>query len=216
MDAMKEDEEFAAYAKRLIKQVDPVPEPPRDEMWARIDQVRRFQRPASSKPGASRWLRWAGPLAAMLVLGIGVGRFSARVGSRELGPSLAGETMATSALGSDVAGLPYRVVAVEYLDDAAALLASLPEDARGGRTEKVSTWAQELLVSTRLLLDSPAADDAQMAALFRDLELVLAQIATLSEPTALDEVELIQDGIRENDVLMRVRAATNQRPVAGI
>ncbi|MGH7553965.1 MAG: hypothetical protein ACREMQ_13160 [Longimicrobiales bacterium] len=80
----------------------------------------------------------------------------------------------------------------------------------------MSKWAQQHLVSTRRLLDSPAADDAQMAALFRDLELVLAQIATLSEPAPLEEVELIQDGIRENDVLMRVRAATNQRPVAGI
>jgi hypothetical protein len=216
MDAMKRDERFAAHAKRLIKQLDPVPDPPRDELWERIDQIRRFRRPTSAPAGPSRWMRWVGALAAMLVLGIGIGRFSAGGAGSEVAPSLTNEAGVIDSQGGEDAGLPYRVVAVEYLDAAAALLTALPEDARGGRTEEVSKWAQELLVSTRLLLDSPAADDVQMAALFRDLELVLAQIATLSEPAPLEEVELIQDGIRENDVLMRVRAATNQRPVAGI
>ncbi|MGH7553964.1 MAG: hypothetical protein ACREMQ_13155 [Longimicrobiales bacterium] len=132
---MKQDEKFAAYAKRLIRQLDPMPELPRDELWERIDQIRRFQRPASSPHSAFRWMRWAGALAAMLVLGIGIGRFSAGGGGLEVTPSLTNEAgVIDSQVGED-AGLPYRVVAVEYLDAAAALLTALPEDARGGRTE---------------------------------------------------------------------------------
>ena len=66
-------------------------------------------------------------------------------------------------------------------------------------------------MSTRLLLDSPAAEDPQMAALFKDLELVLVQIAAMSTTLPDGELELIQESIRQNDVLLRVRAATNQR-----
>ncbi len=205
---MKDEDKFVAHLRQLIRELDPPPDAPRETMWAAIDQERRIIRPAPAHgPRLARWTRWGGALAAMLVLGIGIGRFS---GTRV---TPVGSTAAEEAADSS---LPYQMVAVRHLDAAEELLAALPGGARRGRAEHVSGWAQELLVSTRLLLDSPAADDLQMAALFQDLELVLAQIATLSEPTAAQEIELIQDGIRENDVLRRVRAATNQRPVPGI
>jgi hypothetical protein len=117
---------------------------------------------------------------------------------------------------ADAGALPFRLAALQHLDSAAALLSALPENARSGRTAEVASWARDLLATTRLLRDSPASEDAQLAALFRDLELVLAQIASLDAAVADDEIELIREGIRENDVLLRVRAATERRPTAGI
>lgn len=212
---MTEDENFAVYIRKLARELDPPPQTPREEIWARIEQARRFRRPAPSPRRAVRiapWLRWAAPLAATLVIGIGIGRFwqpgpespVSPVGLREDGPA------------APESNLPYRFAAMQHLDAAEALLAALPEDARRGRATQVASWAHDLLLTTRLLLDSPAAEDPQMAALFQDLELVLAQIAALSAPLPDDEIELIEEGIRQNDVLLRVRTATNQRFTSGI
>jgi hypothetical protein len=58
-----------------------------------------------------------------------------------------------------------------------------------------------------LLLDSPAAVDPDLAPLLSDLELVLAQIASLRTRDAPGEIELIEDGIEQNRVLARLRLA---------
>jgi hypothetical protein len=206
------DETFAAHVRGLIEEVDPVPEPPREEMWARIQAARRW-RGQAPRPARPAWLRRGGALAAMLALGFAIGRIAPL--GRAAAPTVVARE-SRSAPGEAAAAASYRLVAVEHLDAAEALLTGLPLDARAGGTEQVSEWAQDLLVTTRLLQDSPAADDPQMAALFADLELVLAQIALLQADREDEELELIQRSIRENDVLVRVRAVTTQRPVAGI
>lgn len=212
---MKDEEMFGKQVSGWVRELDPAPETPREEMWARIEQARRFRRSAQrQQPRIGPWIRWGAPLAAALVLGIGIGRFT-QTGEA---PAPVARDAGVPA-GSEVrsaAELPYRMVAVQHLDAAEALLAALPEDARRGRADEVAVWARELLVSTRLLLDSPAAEDPQLARLFQDLELVLAQIASLSGPHTEGEIRLIEDGIQENDVLIRLRAATRERPNAGI
>ncbi|MGH7576643.1 MAG: hypothetical protein ACREM1_16155 [Longimicrobiales bacterium] len=193
---------------------------------AAVEPLRRSQRAARSsrQGGAGRgvasapsrlrragWARWAVPLAAALLVGIGIGRVFGPVqpGARQ-------EQASAVEAGDGTADLPYRLVAAKHLSAAEALLSALPHDARHGDAESASRWAEDLLVTTRLLLDSPAAADAQLAALFQDLELVLAQIASLSAARAEDEVELIEEGMRQNHVLLRMRAATMQRTGAGI
>jgi hypothetical protein len=57
-----------------------------------------------------------------------------------------------------------------------------------------------------MLLDSPAADDPEVAALLEDLELVIAQIARMSAPSSVER-ELIREGIQKTDVLPRLRAS---------
>jgi hypothetical protein len=79
----------------------------------------------------------------------------------------------------------------------------------------MSTWASELLTDTRLLLSSPAAEDAATRTLLEDLELVLSQIAGIPEARAEQEVQLIQEGINQSDVLLRLHAATTGPRLVG-
>ena len=65
----------------------------------------------------------------------------------------------------------------------------------------------ELLTSTRLLIDSPAASDPRFKDLLEDLELVLAQIAMLQSGRTRQEIDLITDALEERDVVPRIRSA---------
>ena len=67
-------------------------------------------------------------------------------------------------------------------------------------------WARELLVTTRLMLDSPAREDAELRQLLEDLEFVLAQIAEYVEQRDGAELELIERDLQEQDVLLRLQA----------
>ena len=106
----------------------------------------------------------------------------------------------------------YRVAARQTLVQAEALLTAYragddrPRDEESLR--QAGRWARDVLSSTRLLLDSPAANDPQFRALFTDLELVLAQIVQLSgAPLQADERELIERAMRDRDLLPRLRSA---------
>lgn len=109
---------------------------------------------------------------------------------------------------ADISGL-YRYVAYETLGQAEALLTIFRSEEDREARARVAVWARDVLTSTRLLLDSPAADDAQLAALLRDLELVLAQIAALGSVADGDddagERDMIDDAIRRRDVMPRLR-----------
>jgi len=73
---------------------------------------------------------------------------------------------------------------------------------------RIRVWAREILVSTRLLLDSPVAGDAAMRGLLEDLELVLLQIAHLpGSPADSTERAWIVETLTRRDVLPRLRAA---------
>jgi hypothetical protein len=106
----------------------------------------------------------------------------------------------------------YALAARQTLTQAEALLTSyrraesLPRDQEAMR--QAARWARDVLTSTRLLLDSPAARDPQLRALFTDLELVLAQIVQLSgTPLEAGERELIERAMRDRDLLPRIRSA---------
>lgn len=104
---------------------------------------------------------------------------------------------------TDVGAL-YRMAAMETLGQAEALLTVFRAEERPEARARVSAWARDVLTGTRLLLDSPAAEDPQLAALLQDLELVLAQITALGNGESGDR-ELIDDAIRQRDVMPRLR-----------
>ena len=105
----------------------------------------------------------------------------------------------------------YRTAALQTLAQAEALLTAYrgAENVRDAAAmQQAARWARDVLSSTRLLLDSPAGRDPQMRTLFTDLELILAQIVQLSgTPLQARERELIEDAMRDRDLLPRIRSA---------
>ncbi len=202
------DDTLDPMLAELVRQMDRPPDPPRDAMWAAISAERQRARDrARFGRQWPKWLVWAPALAASLVLGIVVGRWS--MTSVESPVTVAG-------LPDDRSREVYTQVAMQHLSSAEALLVAFPQDARAGRTADVAHWAAELLTDTRLLADSPAGDDAELGRLLGDLELVLAQIAALATAPRGTDVGLIEDGISSTDVLVRLRAATANGGAAGL
>jgi hypothetical protein len=170
-----------------------------DAMWERIHREALVGRDRSRSPS---WRSFSIGIAAALVMGVGVGRFVAP-GSPS-GTAVAGAALTDSALPSAA----YDRVASELLGRTILLLTSLPDEGeRTDGSERFAAQATELLTSTRLLLDSPAADDIRMQALLEDLELVLAQIAMLQSGRAREEINFITDALLERDVVPRIRTA---------
>jgi hypothetical protein len=194
------EERFGEQVGNLVRELDPVPDVPVEEIWSGIVAARRHRR---VRP--LRWwkptLAWGLGMGATLMIGIAIGRSSP--GTQ---PVVEVEPVAAT---TPTAAPPreFQLVAADYLVRTEALLAAFPEGAREGRAPEVAAWARQLLLDTRLLLDSPAAVDPDLAPLLSDLELVLAQIASLRTRDAPGEIELIEDGIEQNRVLARLRLA---------
>jgi len=170
------------------------PATPRDEMWAAIVRRRAEPKVIPLRP----WLRWGLGIAAVLALGIGIGRWSIPV---------ADPAPRTVAVGGDTARQPsvaYQVAATQYLSRTEALLTGFRAD---GMDPQLVTSARELLETTRLMLDSPAAEDPRLRALLEDLELVLAQIAQLPQGRGAEEMNLITQGLEQRGVMPRLRTA---------
>jgi hypothetical protein len=73
---------------------------------------------------------------------------------------------------------------------------------------RLGTWARDVLGSTRLLLDSPAAEEPQLRRLLGDLELVLVQLVQVTGGTLTEEDQLLIDrALGERDLLPRLRTA---------
>lgn len=193
------------------------PAPPLDEMWAVIEDA-HFNAPSADasvrRPMSNTsWLA----AAATLLIGIGIGHYlpgASNPDRKSPTPVAAGSSssIASSADTSAVAEA-YRDQTSRYLGQTAALLISLPsKDARGKTDAVFAGKASDLLVTTRLLMDSPAARDPQMRSLLEDLELVLVQIARLRGEKSRADLDLIHQAVEQGDVLSRLNSAvvTNQ------
>ena len=176
-----------------------VPPPtPREEMWAAIVTERERRRHARLR---ARPVRWGLALAATLVLGIGIGRLA----WRERPPTA--PHLASRAAGAEP-GAAYQVAAAQYLARTEVLLTAFRAES-GKLDPQFLASARELLTTTRLMLDSPAARDQHLAGLLQDLELVLAEIAQLpAESARRGETDLITQEMTQSRVLPRLRAET--------
>jgi hypothetical protein len=192
--------------ERLLRDAAPdyhrPPDTPRDELWARIAAAREARR---RRLAVRPWLRWGLGIAAVLALGIGIGRWTARVRPDA--------TVALPPAARDEATLAYRVAATQYLSRAEALLTGFRAEARAGAPDaQFGAQARDLLTTTRLMLDSPAAQDPRLRSLLDDLELVLAQIAQLPLGGDAEGVQLINQGLEQRSVLLRLRTAIPAGP----
>lgn len=197
---MTEPDRFEEFVRTAVNELDPMPQVPRDEMWSRIEAARRFRRPTPRLQPRAAWIAWGVGLAAMLLIGIGLGRLS-MLQPQPANPAV-NQVTRNGAQSADPPK-PYTLAAMQHLSRVEVLLTTVNSGTIDGQ---VSTWAKDMLSSTRMLLDSPAADDPRMSHLLEDLELVLMQIAS---PAARQrgELDLIQHGIQQTDVLPRLRAA---------
>lgn len=185
--------------RELARERNVPPPTPREEMWQAISARRSGRLERAPRP---RWVPWAAAAAALLAVGIGIGRVSAPAPAR---PVAVVDTMAAAHRVNPTA---YRLAAEEHLAQSEAFLTLFRASVeRPGDHRLASATARQLLAGNRLLLDSPAARDADTRRLLEDLELVLAEIAQLSPGSPTQDLDLIRDGIERGDVLSRLRHA---------
>jgi hypothetical protein len=161
--------------------------------------------------------------AAALLIGIGIGRMS--LGSRAaLGTVRLVESAAVKPLGAvmasaptpaaDTPSQPFDAATARYLGQTAALLIALPSETSNSHPDqRFIVRANELLLTTRLLLDSQAAAEPSLRNLLEDLELVLVQVVRLQNERAHSrqtDLELIQQALDQHDVMPRLRTAVSE------
>jgi hypothetical protein len=211
MDAMTdqhEDPKFEQWLKDVARTTYHAPRTtPRDEMWARIQAARRQKHVIELRP----WMRWAVAAAAVLALGIGIGRWTAN-GPVGPSPDSGGSRVAVEI--DSLADQAYEVAATQYLSRTETFLTAFrAEGNRSANTARLARQARDLLTTTQLMLDSPAADDPRFRSLLEDLELVLTQISLLNPLEDGRDRDLITEGMNQSNVLPKLRSAIPAGPV---
>jgi len=225
-----DDREF----DEAVKAHNAPPPTPRERMWAKIDAERSERRGVlqpqfAPRPRPVPWRRGgfaAAGVAAVLVLGMAIGRWTAPTlppvsGVADGGTATGLESVAPAAgpvAGADATGRPvrpieqevYRLAASQLFGRADFLLTDVKVRACAGEgPQDVARLASGMLTQTRLLLDSPAAADPDMRSLLEDLELVLAQIAGLTPADCTRDLAWIKAGLERRDTLGRLRLLTD-------
>ena len=180
-----------------------------DAMWSGIE-CETFAQPVGTldakrrSPVAGRWfpITRIAQMAAVLIIGVAIGRFAL---PRD---NAAAPATVASAASADSVKIPepYQATTSRYLGQTAALLVGFPADGQRADGANIGR-ARDLLSTTRMLLDSPAASDPRLRALLEDLELVLAQVVRLQADRSADELEFIRQALEQRDVLPRLRTA---------
>jgi hypothetical protein len=141
--------------------------------------------------------------------------------SGERGVERGGKSSVTAVAGANGIAVPapalapatatpaYQLATVQHLSDAEALLTSFRQRSTADQQmdAQLGTWARQLLSNTRLLLDSPVANDPQRRPLLEDLELVLVQIVQLSPGSTPQDRALIEKTLQQDHVMTRLRTA---------
>jgi hypothetical protein len=195
------------------------PETPRDAMWERIVALRTAEKAEKAETSVTpitslrrlplRPLRWAAGIAALLALGIGLGRLSVPAPT----PVAAPVPVATEPVPRSSAAA-YQLTTTEHLSQSEAFLTLFRASLRGnrGNEQLAAATARQLLATNRLLLDSPAAKEGKTRLLLQDLELVLAEIAQLSPQSRSHDLDLITQGLERGGVMSRLRTAVPSGP----
>jgi len=198
-----DDEKFGEFLRREARAYNlPPGDVPREEMWREIGTRRRAVAPRRRRLGA-----WIG-LAAALLVGVAIGRYTTRGAGGEQDATRSALVAAPPAGGTDT-GLAYRVAARDHLARAEALLTAYRSADPGATPDtQMTEWARDVLQNTRLLLDSPGGADPARRQLLRDLEAVLVQMIQRS-PAPVGPTEAraqVYRSIERTHVLTRLRS----------
>jgi hypothetical protein len=202
------DDRLDDQLRDAAKDYNDPPETPREAMWERIVAERAKKAETVRPLHHLRPLRWAAGIAAVLALGIGLGRVSI-----SKAPPVAAPAPVATAPAPRVSNAGYQVATAEHLSQSEAFLTLFRASVRqGGNEQLASATARQLLATNRLLLDSPAANDGRTRLLLQDLELVLAEIAQLSPQPRSRDLDLITEGLERGGVMSRLRTAVPSGP----
>ena len=225
------DDRFDDLLQEAARSYHIPPETPREEMWARIQESRDAggqpdgaERTASSPAPRNQVLeqgvrplparRWSRRLfipigiAALLALGIGLGRMTV-----DRRPEESATPVALAP--STGPNLAISLAATQHLSRAEAFLTGFRIEKDGARADRrFARTSRELLLNTRLLLDSPDLQDTHVRALLQDLELILVQIGQLESRPDREERDLINDGLNQGGLIPRLRTAIPAGPGA--
>ena len=200
-----DEDRFEEVIRDLPRSFNAPPPAPLDEMWSAIEDSHFNAPQAKTSRGSFFSTPWLA--AATLLIGIGIGVLIPRVKA----PPAARPPIAQTAATRDTSAVAdaYRDQTHQYLGQAAALLISLPtKDGSKTADSAFANKAADLLVTTRLLIDSPAAShDVKLRSLLEDLELVLVQIARLRNERSRSDLDLIHQAVEQGDVLSRLNSA---------
>lgn len=202
------DEKFEEFLQREAKAYNEPPgNVPRDKMFAAIQSARlaaprtKGQQPTTTNPRFVSRLAWLG-MAATLLIGVAIGKFALQKQDAPL-------TASSPATPAEPSNRSYTTAANAQLVRAEALLTAYgASGANPAMDKQLSGWARDILSNTRLLIDSPAADDPARLKLLQDLELVLVQMVQRSPAAgAADERAQIDRSLERTQMLPRLRSA---------
>jgi hypothetical protein len=188
---------------------------PREAMWDAIQRTRtgvvgsvpaRLER---ARPRYVRHVQWAAAAAVLLMIGYGAGVLVSR-------PAVEAPVTvdARGGVSTDTDAVPvaYDVFARRHFSRAEAILTSFRlnvsrgEEAAAADTALVR-WSRTLLRDTRLLLDSPAAEDPRRRALLRELEMILVQIGRVLKTPTDDDLRSTANALSDSHLLSKLRLA---------
>jgi hypothetical protein len=205
------DEQFEDLLRKAAQGYRRPPATPRDQIWERIQAARRLRIEAGptevidlAKRRTARWALAAIAAAALVLLGVAIGRISLE---RPQTPIAAAPSSADSTKGPGL----LRFAAVATMTQVAALFTDYDADQI---TEDFRTTARDLLSETRLLLGSPRLTDPELKRLLEDLELLLIQVARLNRTGQDNERALIDEGMADRAIRQRLRNAIPAGPAA--
>ena len=210
-----EDPKFEQWLGNVARGYNAPPATPRDRIWQRMEEARRHKRVIVIRP----WMRWTLAAAAVLALGVGIGRWSA---NQSNGTSVASSDSTTAGPYrftpemDSLANQAYQIAATQYLSRTETFLTAYRADAnRSANTARLASQARDLLTTTQLMLDSPAAQNPRLRSLLEDLELVLMQISLLNpvQNGGGHDRDLINQSMNQNNVLPKLRSAIPAGPV---
>ncbi|MBI2409382.1 MAG: hypothetical protein HYV19_13895 [Gemmatimonadetes bacterium] len=252
---MTDTERFEQFLRETAADYQaPSGEVPREEMWNAI-RARRTAAPApvpsiGTAPSRRRpWYLAAAAMAAMLLIGVAIGRFSTTNGSEQQvvaqsvpttvpngeatplsDPTTTTPSPASSASpnvqsrarrddGATLAGArrtTYGIVATRHLASVEALLASYQANATEARSDTLlGAWAKSLLSNTRMLIDSPVADDPVRARLLSDLELILVQLVQRTPGADAESRAAVDRTLQKTHIIPRLRSAVPASLLSG-
>jgi hypothetical protein len=213
------EDRFDEILREAARDYNAPPPTPKAEMWDRIAAERADRRTVGQTDGivplqrpvrlsVRPTVRLVMAIAAILVLGVAIGRFTAPGTPAQ--PAASGTIAA--APGSEKREKSNIATELATADHLSQVETFFTEFGTERASPEFTDHAKSLLSTTRLLLDSKRVSDPRTRKLLEDLELVLVQIATMNPKDRAEDLNSIADGLAQNSLRTRLRNAIPAGP----